>query len=114
VAGPGSGGAEIEAASLYLRELLARDNMPETCRSYAYDLLGWFRFLDAGGLAWDQASLDTVRNYVLHLKTADNPYRHRGLGRPVPGSVNVRTGKPYLRTGHAPRPINHRLSVRPP
>ncbi len=50
------------------------------------------------------------------LRVAPNDQRRRALavggdGRPATGSVNLRTGKPYLDGGHAPASINHRLAV---
>jgi hypothetical protein len=36
-------GREIEPVSNYLRDLTLGDVSPLTCRSYAYDLLRWFR-----------------------------------------------------------------------
>ncbi|MFG2631223.1 hypothetical protein [Streptomyces sp. NPDC048473] len=38
-------GGEVEEVSEFLREMLADDASPLTLRSYAYELLGWFRFL---------------------------------------------------------------------
>jgi len=40
-------GAEIGPVSEFLRELVAGDCAPSTCRSYAFDLLRWFRLLGA-------------------------------------------------------------------
>ncbi|MCA1676481.1 MAG: hypothetical protein LC799_31350, partial [Actinobacteria bacterium] len=37
--------AEVEAVAEYLRDLVLGDASPLTCRSYAYDLLRWFRLL---------------------------------------------------------------------
>ena len=39
---------EHAAASSYLRELAASDCSPLTLRSYAFDLLRWFRFCMIG------------------------------------------------------------------
>lgn len=38
-------GREVEPVSSYLRDRLLGDVSPLTCRSYAYDLLRWFRVL---------------------------------------------------------------------
>lgn len=38
-------GREIEPVSSYLRDRLLGNVSPLTCRSYAYDLLRWFRVL---------------------------------------------------------------------
>lgn len=61
----------------YLHELIATNCSQATIRAYAYALLDWFRFLSTGGTAWQDARSDHVRDYVLHLRSSDNPYRHR-------------------------------------
>ncbi|MFJ7278486.1 tyrosine-type recombinase/integrase [Kitasatospora sp. NPDC098663] len=53
-----------------------------------------------------------VRDFVLWLRTCHNPARDRNRpDAPAPGSLNARTGKPYLRSGYAPATINHAVSV---
>jgi len=53
-----------------------------------------------------------LRDYVLHLRTATNRFcLRRRPDSPEPGSINARTGKPYLGAGYQPSTINHRLSV---
>lgn len=105
-------GAEISPVSGFLRELLACGNSPASCRSYAFDLLRWFRFLAAVDVAWDRAQRGEVRDFVLWLRLAPNPARDRQRpGAPAPGEVNARTGKACLRAGYAPATINHALSV---
>lgn len=53
-----------------------------------------------------------VRDLVLWPRQAPNPQRVRTRpGAPLAGSVNPRTGKPYLTAGYAPRTTNHQLSV---
>jgi integrase len=48
----------------------------------------------------------------LWLRCAPNPARERRRpGTPLPGTVNARTGKAYLRAGYASATINHALSV---
>ena len=102
----------VEPVTDYLLELLASDCSPTTLKSYALDLLDWFRFLDRSGVGWEQAGRTHVRDYVLHLRSARNPYRERkGVGGPLPGSLNERTGKSYLGEGYKPATINHRLTV---
>ncbi|MGH3739294.1 MAG: tyrosine-type recombinase/integrase [Micromonosporaceae bacterium] len=105
-------GAAIEPVSEFLRELLACGNSPASCRSYGYDLLRWFRFLAAVGVLWSRAQRSEVRDFVLWLRTSHNPARDRSRpDAPAAGSVNPRTGKPYLAAGYAPATINHALSV---
>ncbi|MDP8927761.1 MAG: tyrosine-type recombinase/integrase [Actinomycetota bacterium] len=96
----------------FVRELRANGNSPATCRSYCYDLLDWFRCLQAVDTSWDRATRQDVRDYVLSILSADNPQRRRRRpDTPSPGSMNATTGKPYLARGYAPATINHRLSV---
>jgi integrase len=105
-------GREVEPVAAYLADLTASDCSPLTIRAYAFDLQGWLRFLAGRGVAWDQATRAHVRDHVLWLRSADNPYRaHTRPGSPPAGSVNARTGKPSLGTGYAPATINHRLAV---
>jgi hypothetical protein len=53
-----------------------------------------------------------LRHFVLWLRTSHNPARdRRRADAPVPGSVNVRTGKAYLGAGYAPATINHRICI---
>ncbi|MFE3906427.1 hypothetical protein ACFXPY_40830 [Streptomyces sp. NPDC059153] len=47
---------EVEPVSSYLRYRLLGDVSPPTCRSYAYDLLGWFRVLWTVDVGWEQAT----------------------------------------------------------
>ena len=105
-------GEEIRPVSEFLRELAAGDCAPSTCRSYAFDLLRWFRLLGALGVGWERAGRDEVREMVVWLRSATNPQHRRvGPAAPTPGGVNSRTGKPYLAEGYAPATINHALSV---
>jgi len=103
---------EHAAASSFLRELAASDCSPSTLRSYAFDLLRWFRFLDGCFVGWERAERSDVREFVEFLRQAPNPQRLRR--RPesaAPGSVNMATGKPVLSASYAARTINHQLSV---
>ena len=105
-------GRPVTVVSQFLRDLAAGDMPSSSCRSYAFDLLRWWRFLAAVGVVWDQARREDVRDLVLWLRQAENPQRvRRSAGAPVPGSVNARTGKRYLAAGYAPRTINHQLAV---
>ncbi len=54
----------------FLRDLSASDCSPATSRSYAYDLLRWWRFLDAVGARWSTAQRQDVRDLVLWLRQA--------------------------------------------
>lgn len=104
-------GVEVEPVDGYLRDLALSDMSSSTGRSYAYDLLRWWRLLTAVEVRWDQATEAEVALLVGWLRAAGNPQRRRATGSDPAGSVNLRTGKPSLRAGYAPRTINHSLSV---
>ena len=103
-------GDEVEPISRYLRDLALGDASPLTCRSYAHDLLRWWRLLEAVGMSWEQATTGEVTVLVGWLRTARNPQRRRTSGV-QPGTVNLRTSKAALPEGYAPSTINHTLSV---
>lgn len=100
---------EHAAASLYLRDLCASDCSPATVRSYAYDLLRWFRFVHERLVAWERAERVDVRALVEYMRAAPTATAlrrgERGAG------VNVVTGRASPGIGFAPRTINHQLSV---
>ena len=63
-------------------------------------------------LDWREASEADVVAMVGWLRVAENPQRRRRRAdSAVPGTVNLRTGKPHPGPGYAPRTINHALSV---
>ncbi|TDC25447.1 tyrosine-type recombinase/integrase [Kribbella albertanoniae] len=104
--------SEHQAASGYLRELAASDCSLATLRSYAFDLLRWFRFLHRQFTPWERAVRLDVRSFVEWLQQAPNPQRiHRRPDAPVPGSLNAVTGKLVLAATYASRTINRQLSV---
>lgn len=90
-----SGAVDLVVAD-YLRSLAAFGATTATLRSYALALLRWWRFLDAVGIQWDQASAVDVRDFVLWMRSAT------GFGSP-------RDSRPSL--GYAPATINHNLAV---
>lgn len=103
-------GIEVEPISRYLRDLALGDASPLTCRSYAHDLLRWWRLLAALDTSWEQATIGEVTVLVGWLRTARNPQRRR-TSDVRPGTVNLRTGKAALPEGYAPTTINHALSA---
>jgi integrase len=103
---------EIEAISAYLRDQVLGDGSPLTCRSYAYDLLRWFRVLWAVDVGWEQATEAEAAALVGWLRSTPNPQRQRQSTKRIQvGTVNLRTGKPNLGAGYAPTTIAHNLSV---
>lgn len=95
--------------SAFLQDLALSDLSPLTGKSYANDLLRWWRLLDALGVPWDRATADEVSVLVGWLRNAPNPQRRRR--DMAPGSVNAKTGKASPAAGYAPSTINHALSV---
>jgi integrase len=118
------GGPVVPVAS-FLRELLAASRVPLTLRSYAMDLLRWWRFLAAVDVRWEQATSAEGCDFSLWIRQASKPRARTGSGgggadrrrRPqsrregmnggVPGQVNPVTGKPSPGAGYAPRTVNH-------
>jgi site-specific recombinase XerD len=80
------GGMPVEAATAYFRDLQAAGRSAATVRSYAMDLLRWFRFLWAIGIPWDQATWAEARDFCRWMQLAGKPARPRGHGGgQVPG-----------------------------
>ena len=102
-------GAAVEPISRFLQDLALSDASALSCRSYAHDLLRWWRLLGLLEVGWDRATTDDVATLVGWLRNARNPQRRRAAVEP--GSVNLRTGKRTLPAGYAPSTINHSLSV---
>lgn len=112
MAGDVPGRGAHPAASSYLQELFASDCSVTTLRSYGFDLLRWFRFLDSRLTLWEQAERIDVREFIEHLRDAPDPQRlRRRSDAPPAGSVNGVTGKAVLPATYGARTINHQLSV---
>lgn len=58
-------GVPVEPIRRFLVDFVARDNRQVSVRSYAYDLLRWWRWLRAVGVEWDKATPAEVRDLVL-------------------------------------------------
>src|SRR5215210_1329787 len=75
-------GTPVEAVSAWFRELQAAGRSAATTRSYGMDLLRWFRFLWAAGVAWDRATRAEARDFCRWLQVTAKPsrvhWRHRG------------------------------------
>jgi site-specific recombinase XerD len=104
-------GAEVPAVTEFLRDLMACDCSPATLRSYAYELLGWLRFLDAVAVAWDRATRTEARDYALWLAQAPKQPRRRRQDAPAPGAVNLVTGKAYPADTYAVATRRHARAV---
>jgi integrase len=105
-------GNDIAPITAYLRDRALSDASPLTCRSYAHDLLRWFRVLWYLNTRWDRAVEADVAALVGWFRRADNPQRRRTRSdAPSAGEVNPLTGKAEPRLGYAPATINHALTV---
>src|SRR5258708_1658642 len=85
------GGVLVEAARAYFGHLQAAGRSELTIRSYGLDLLRWFRFVWAAGVAWDQATRVEAREVCRWLMVAGKPVRPHWRG-PPPGPGGSRRG----------------------
>jgi site-specific recombinase XerC len=115
VAGPD--GNVVEPVSVFLRDLLASGKSAATLRSYAVDLLRWWRFLDAVDVAWDRASRAEARDFSCWIQLTvkqrlqtSRPRAARWSSR-SPGAPNPVTGKPASGDGYAPSTVVHSETV---
>ncbi len=112
----GPGGA-VEPVSVFLRDLLASGKSELSLRSYAVDLLRWWRFLAAVGVEWDRASRAEARDFScwiqLTAKQRLQTSRPRAarLSSRAAGSPNPVTGKPGSGDGYAPSTVAHSETV---
>ena len=87
-------GELVVAVMAFLRELQASGRSAATQRSYAMDLLRWFRFGWAIDVGWDQATRVEARDFCRWLGLRDKPTR-AGSGAARRRVVsNAVTGKP--------------------
>jgi site-specific recombinase XerD len=64
----GPDGVVVEPVAAFFRDLLAAGRTPATVRSYGMDLLRWFRFVWAAGVAWDQVTSSEARDFSRWLR----------------------------------------------
>jgi site-specific recombinase XerD len=88
-------GRPVAPVTAFLKELQASGRSAATLRSYAMDLLRWFRFVWALGVAWDQATRAEARDFCRWLALRDKPTRVGRAGavrRATPNPVTGRSG----------------------
>jgi site-specific recombinase XerC len=88
-------GRPVAAVTAFLQELQASGRSAATLRSYAMDLLRWFRFAWAVGVAWDQATRVEARDFCRWLALQDKPIRGgraSAVRRSTPNPVTGRSG----------------------
>lgn len=92
-----AGGATVEAVAAFFGELQAAGRSTATVRSYGMDLLRWFRFCWAVGVAWDRATRTEARDFCRWLqvagKSAPVHWRRDDAGSASPACVSI--GAPY-------------------
>jgi integrase len=113
----GPDGEVVEPVSLFLRDLLASGKSKSTLRSYSVDLLRWWRFLDAVGVAWDRASRVEARDFSCWIQLTakqrlqtSRPKAAR-LSSRAAGAPNPVTGKPAAGDGYATSTVVHSETV---
>ncbi len=104
-------GVAVAAVTEFLTDMAAGDASSATLRSYAFELLGWLRFLWTVGVAWDRAERAEARENALWLKQASKPSRQRRADTPTPGTINVVTGKRHPGEGYAAATRRHARAV---
>lgn len=110
-------GLVVDPVSVFLRDLQAAGRSPATLRSYAMDLLRWWRFLDAVAVAWDRASRVEARDFSCWIQLTvkqrvqtSRPVAPRWSSR-VSGAPNPVSGKPGVGDGYAPATVAHSETV---
>ena len=94
-------GVTVDAAGAYFGHLQASGRSELTIRSYGLDLLRWFRFLWAAGVAWDRVTRAEARDFCRWMVVAGRPvrphWRERRLGPDVPGLASGQAYAPSVR-----------------
>jgi site-specific recombinase XerC len=103
-------GEAVPAVSGFLHELQASGRTAATQRSYALDLLRWFRFLWAVDVSWVQATRYEARDFCRWLAFVDKP-RRAGTTKRAAGTANPVTGKRSPGGKYAPSTLAHSETV---
>ena len=85
-------GAAVDSVGAYFGHLQAAGRAELTVRSYGMDLLRWFRFLWAAGVAWDRATRSEGRDFCRWLQLAGKPVRPHWRERDRPGASSAALG----------------------
>ena len=91
----GPDGAVVAAVSAWFADLQAAGRSVATVRSYGMDLLRWFRFLWAVGVAWDRATRVEARDFCRWLLVAGKPARPHWRSRARPARWRRPAGQAY-------------------
>ena len=98
-------GVVVAPVAAYLRDLQACGRPAATQRSYAMDLLRWFRFLRAVDVGWDQATRVEARDFCCWIQLKPPHWQPGGAGRAAPRR-RTRYGERPGR-GYAPATVAH-------
>ncbi|TVL90242.1 hypothetical protein CD790_22240 [Streptomyces sp. SAJ15] len=105
-------GQPIEPVRRYLRDFVAQGRRAGSIRSYAYDLLRWWRWLQVVDVEWDKVTSAEVREFVLWLQRSTKPRRTpRTKSASTVGTINSITRKQYPGDRYAARTIRHSNAV---
>ncbi|WP_234336203.1 hypothetical protein [Streptomyces sp. NRRL S-1022] len=105
-------GRAVEPVRRYLIDFVARYNRPGNVRSYAFDLLRWWRWLRVVDVPWNQATPAEGRDFALWLgATVKVPNAARTVSSATAGTIKPITKKPYLDDRYKPRTIRHSNAV---
>ena len=102
-------GAVVIRVSAFLSELQAAARPAATQRSYAMDLLRWFRFCWAVGVPWNQATRIEALDFSRWIQVSDKTAGRSASLRP--GTVNPLTGKASPGRAYAPSTVLHSETV---
>ncbi len=110
-------GCAVVPVTAYLQDLQAAGRPAATQRSYAMDLLRWFRFCWAIGVPWDQATRAEARDFSCWVQLTAKPaplrpgeHGEQAVSRsagPPPGTPNPVTGKPAPGRRYATATVLH-------
>ena len=103
-------GAVVGSVTEFLQELQASGRSAATQRSYALDLLRWFRFLWAVEVEWREATRCEARDFCRWLALVDKP-RRTGSPRVPAGAANPVTGKRSPGSKYAASTLAHSETV---
>jgi site-specific recombinase XerC len=94
----------------FLKDLQAAGRSVATQRSYAMDLLRWFRFCWAVDVAWDHATRVEARDFCRWLTLREKPKRATASAARA-GTPNLVTGKPSPAANYAAATRTHSETV---
>jgi integrase len=105
-------GDPVGPIGIYLGDFIVRGNGVASVRSYAYDLLRWWRWLRVIEIAWDKATSTEAKDFVLWFSGATKRRQAvRTTSAVTAGTVNPITRKRYLDDRYQPRTVRHSNAV---